>query len=209
MTGDVYILVLDCLRRDYAEPYSDKLSTPALAQLAEDSFVLERAYSTSSWTIPAHGSLFTGKYPSQHRATAATKRLPQAPETIAEVAENCSYEPIAVSTNPWVNPDFDFYRGFGEHSKFLYPTLPFPDVGSPHDVIHVDNNSARNFFEVLKWSLEGKTFKRLAKTAYNHLFFEESIPESDVVTDKLISSINAAPNQRPIFGFANYMERVS
>ncbi|WP_363465063.1 sulfatase [Halogeometricum borinquense] len=206
MTDDVFLLVFDSLRRDHIEPYSDDISTPALSRLAADSFVLEEAYSTGSWTIPAHGSLFTGKYPSQHGATGATKRLPSGPKTLAEVATNNDYEPIAISTNPWVSPDFGFYRGFGELSEFLYPTLPFPEVGSPDDVIDHDKEFVHNLIEILRWSAEKDTLKRLIKTVYDRYFFEEKTEDATVVTDHLLSSIESVPDRKPVFGFANYMD---
>lgn len=206
MTQDIFLLVFDSLRRDEVEPYSDTVSTPSLSELAGDSFILKEAYSTGSWTVPAHGSLFTGKYPSQHGATGEKKELPEGQKTIAEVAAEYNYEPIAISTNPWISPTFGFYRGFGQYSQFVYPTLPFPNTDTPEDVIIDDCSFSRNLIEILKWAAEENTVKRLLKYIYKNLYFEEKTKDASVVTDCLISSIDNVPSQQSIFAFANYMD---
>jgi hypothetical protein len=38
-------------------------TTPFLDKLAQTSVVFDRAFSTAPWTLPSHGSLFTGRYP--------------------------------------------------------------------------------------------------------------------------------------------------
>jgi arylsulfatase A-like enzyme len=66
---NVVLVTLDTTRVDRLGPYGSTLGiTPHLDQLAGESTVYERAYSTSSWTLPAHASLFTGKFPSSHGA---------------------------------------------------------------------------------------------------------------------------------------------
>ncbi|CQR48723.1 sulfatase [Haloferax massiliensis] len=206
MTSDVFLLVFDTLRRDYIEPYSKNVSTPGFSKLFADSIVLEKAYSTGSWTVPAHGSLFTGKYPSEHGATGLTKKLPREPKTIAEVTSDNGYEPVAISTNPWVSPDFGFYRGFGSQSEFIYPELPFADVGSPWDAVNENDDLLRSFSKVLRWSTEKNTTKRLIKAMYAYLFFDQKVPSANEVTDQLTSSLDSVSDSMPVFGFVNYMD---
>lgn len=70
---DIVLIVLDTLRADHLELYGYAHSTmPALTSWADQARVYEQASSTSSWTLPAHASLFTGQYPSTHRARGRT-----------------------------------------------------------------------------------------------------------------------------------------
>jgi arylsulfatase A-like enzyme len=66
---DIVLIVLDTVRADHLELYGYPHSTmPRLATWAEQAQVFEEVRSTSSWTLPAHASLFTGLYPSTHGA---------------------------------------------------------------------------------------------------------------------------------------------
>lgn len=206
MNGDVFLLVFDSLRRDHAEPYSDKVSTQSLSRIADDSYVLENAYSTGSWTIPAHGSMFTGERPSHHGATGVNKRLPTQNKTIAEVADENGYEPVAISTNPWISPDFDFFRGFSERSEFIYPKLPFPDIPSPEDAIVGSRGAAQNLLNILRWSAERDPAQRLFKAAYNHFLFQEELPDATTVTNHLLEATKSTTEGEPVLAFANYMD---
>jgi arylsulfatase A-like enzyme len=70
------------------------------------------AFSTSCWTLPAHGSLFTGLAPSQHGATWATEHLSPDVPTLAERFRSAGWRTGAFSANPWITPEFGFGRGF-------------------------------------------------------------------------------------------------
>jgi arylsulfatase A-like enzyme len=62
---NIVILLMDTMRRDAISPYNESITTPAIKKLASESLVYD-AVSPSSWTLPSHVSLFTGKYPSEH-----------------------------------------------------------------------------------------------------------------------------------------------
>lgn len=52
---NVAVVVLDTLRKDAFDRHFEWL--PGLQ--------FDNAWSSSHWTVPAHGSMFTGKYPSE------------------------------------------------------------------------------------------------------------------------------------------------
>src|SRR5581483_1310456 len=61
---NVLLLVLDAARRDALEPYGAPAgATPNISALARRGHALAHAYSTASWTLPSHASLFTGLLP--------------------------------------------------------------------------------------------------------------------------------------------------
>lgn len=63
----VLLITVDNLRPDRMSVYGyEKETTPFLSELAEESIVFDRAFSTSAWTAPGMVSIFTGYYPPVH-----------------------------------------------------------------------------------------------------------------------------------------------
>ena len=63
------LVVVDTLRADHLSVYGHaRPTTPALERRAREAAVFEQARSTSSWTLPGFGSLFTGEPPARHLA---------------------------------------------------------------------------------------------------------------------------------------------
>lgn len=63
---NVLLIVLDTERaKDLSLYGASDSTTPHLAAWGRTGVVFDAAYSTSSWTLPSHTSLFTGHYPSQ------------------------------------------------------------------------------------------------------------------------------------------------
>ena len=63
----VLLITVDNLRPDRMSVYGyEKNTTPYLTELAKESVVFDRAFSTSAWTSPGMVSIFTGYYPPVH-----------------------------------------------------------------------------------------------------------------------------------------------
>lgn len=89
----IVLITLDTVRKDALGPYGgDRAKTPALTAFAEQASVYDNAYSTSSWTLPAHASIFTGFYPSRHGAGVLLKHLGAEHRTLAEELRNGGYD---------------------------------------------------------------------------------------------------------------------
>ena len=86
--------------------------TPTLADLAGGGTEYTNAIATAPWTMPVHGSLFTGAYPARHGAHAGSTFLDDRLPTLAELFRGAGYETMAVSNNTWVADEFGFARGF-------------------------------------------------------------------------------------------------
>jgi arylsulfatase A-like enzyme len=113
---NIVLIVLDSVRQDHLSSYGYfRQTTPHIDRLAEDGIRFENAYSTSCWTIPAHASLFTGLYPSQHGADLDGWSLPDEHTTLAEYLKSLGYATACISCNSFVaggaaglNRGFDF-----------------------------------------------------------------------------------------------------
>lgn len=109
----VILIVLDTVTARHLSIHNPELqTTPFLAKLASESVVFSRAYSTSSWTLPSHASLFTGLMPHQHGAHLAHQKLEEANVTIAEIFSEQGYSTAGFIGNPRVKSIVGLGQGF-------------------------------------------------------------------------------------------------
>jgi len=110
---NIVLIVLDTVRRDRLSLYGyERPTSPNLDALARSSRTFRRAYSTSSWTAPAHASLFTGLYPAAHGVTQRDWRLDESLTTLAELLAGRGYETLAVVSNAMLSAEWGFAQGF-------------------------------------------------------------------------------------------------
>ncbi len=64
---DILVVCSDTHRHDFAPPAGTPAALPRLARFSERAVVYTRAYSTSSWTLPAIASVLSGRFPRRHR----------------------------------------------------------------------------------------------------------------------------------------------
>lgn len=65
----IVLITLDTTRADHLRCYGYARDTsPSLDRLAADGAIFTQAYAVTSWTLPSHASLFTGKFPTAHGA---------------------------------------------------------------------------------------------------------------------------------------------
>ncbi len=130
---NILLITLDTTRKDHLSCYGyPKKTTPALDQLAAESVKYEFAVSTSSWTLPAHASLFTGMLPVDHsahygvgeNANKAVDKLsfytlhPAFP-TLAQQLSKAGYRTHAIISAPILHSEFGFSKGFETYDDDL------------------------------------------------------------------------------------------
>ena len=90
-------------------------------------------YSTASWTLPSHASMFTGLMPREIGLAQPPGQTPQsakpvfaahADRVLAEVLRRGGYETRAVTSNLWVSPACGFDLGF-EQFEYIEPRPAF------------------------------------------------------------------------------------
>lgn len=102
MPPSIAIVVLDTVRYDAFCEYFDWL--PGMA--------FKRAYSVSHWTVPAHGSLFTGRFPREIGTHAKHFELDCPNPTIAEQLSKSGYRTSLFTANPQLLQWDGWRRGF-------------------------------------------------------------------------------------------------
>src|SRR5215470_1373262 len=113
---NIIMIVIDALRADHLSSYGYvRPTSPHLDRLAQQGVVFEHALSASSYTLPAHASLLTGRYLYEHgvewnnRTARFANRYPR----LAEALQSRGYRTAAFSANVfWVTRSKGFGRGF-------------------------------------------------------------------------------------------------
>jgi hypothetical protein len=109
----VIVITLDTTRRDALGSYgADQGLTPNLDALAEQATVFEEAFSTSPWTLPSHASLFTGLYPSRHRAGVSETQISPTATTLARLFRQHGYFTAGFSSGELSSSRFGLGLGF-------------------------------------------------------------------------------------------------
>ncbi len=110
---NIVIVVQDTVRPDRLSVYGHpKPTSPFLDAFAASGVRFDRAYSSSSWTLPAHASLFTGAPPKIHRATQGRPHVEAALPLLAEQLAEAGYQTAGFSANMWVSELAGLDRGF-------------------------------------------------------------------------------------------------
>ncbi len=110
---NVVLLVLDTVRADHLSLYGyGRQTTPRLQALARDAIVFDFARAPSSWTLPSHATMFTGRWP--HELSVDTDRpLDSTYPTLAEFLSGHGYVTGGFVGNTfYCNSWFGLDRGF-------------------------------------------------------------------------------------------------
>lgn len=119
------LIVLDTVRADHMSLYGyERPTTPRLEELARRGIRFDQARSTASWTLPAHASLFTGRW--HHEISVDTDRpLDGRYPTLAEFLTRQGYATAGfagnlVYCNSWYGLDrgFQHYEDSSENGEF-------------------------------------------------------------------------------------------
>lgn len=113
--SNVLFVVLDTVRAD-SSYVAGAPFTPTLEALASDGADFRRAISPAAWTLPAHASIYTGKYPQEHGATAKHRYVPGEHELLAETVAADGIHTGLFTANAFLTESFNMARGFDDVS---------------------------------------------------------------------------------------------
>ena len=166
---NVVLAVLDTVRADHLSCYGyPRPTTPTIDALAAAGDRYDLARSTSSWTLPSHASMLTGRYPFHHGAqarkdprTGVVHELPlreQGPggeplPTLAEALGGVGYQSFGVVANGgYLGVRYGFDRGFDRYDE-KPPREPRrgPDVNRIAFELLADREPGRPFFLFLNY----------------------------------------------------------
>ncbi len=178
---NILVVVADTLRADHLSIYGyARPTSPNLDKFAQQGVLFERAFSTTSWTLPSHASLLTGRYSYEHGATGDKYdgRFP----TIGEALQNRGYRTAAFSANTFFfsRPN-GFGRGFNHFEDFFH---------------NVADKAARTVY--------GRRIFAMVMRRW----LGEDIPGRKLTGDVDLAFLRwlDRPSDRPFFAFLNYFD---
>lgn len=120
LSRNVVLISIDTLRAGHLGSYGYSRSTsPVLDVLAERGVRFSKAFTSSSWTLPAHVSIMTSLYPHQHNVQKETQSLSEQIPTLAEILSKQGFETGGFISWFYVSSRYGFNRGFDTFEEFL------------------------------------------------------------------------------------------
>jgi arylsulfatase A-like enzyme len=196
---NVLLIILDTVRAASLGLYGyERPTTPALTRWAAEGVVFDRAISPSSWTLPSHGSLFTGREAAELPTTWRVPLDAQFP-TLAEVLRDRGYATAGFVANTYyAGHDSGLGRGFGHYGDYRTSLAQLS-----WSTTLAQTNLARD----LRWS------RSLGDVAGALRRFDLSLPVLLNADRKLASQVTedflgwqSRAAGRPFFAFLNYFD---
>ena len=127
---NVLLITIDTLRSDRLGCYGrSPTPSPTIDWIAGQSYVFDRCYASSSWTMPSVMSIHTGQYTFTHGVEWVDRILPENIPTLAEILKEHDYNTGAVESSLFLQGRFGFGRGFDQYTE--KPIHNHRDISSP------------------------------------------------------------------------------
>ncbi|MGZ5497257.1 MAG: sulfatase-like hydrolase/transferase [Candidatus Aminicenantales bacterium] len=116
---NLLVITLDTTRADAIGLYGNTHAvSPRIDELGRTGLVFEACYTPAPLTLPAHCSLFTGRYPVAHQVrNNGTYVLPPSERTLAGILKDRGYETAAFVASFTVASKFGLGRGFDVYDE--------------------------------------------------------------------------------------------
>lgn len=110
---NILLIVIDTVRADHLSYRGyERETAPWMVRFANEGALFRRALSSSTWTLPAHASMFTGLYPSGHGAHHENNHLDDSLTTLAEILHRYGWLTVGFNSNPWITDSSGMTQGF-------------------------------------------------------------------------------------------------
>lgn len=112
----ILLISLDSVRADTLD-FGDAAAFPHLAELATKGTVFDQAISSSSWTLPAHATMFTGEPAPLHGVEFDDIAIAPGTTTIPELLHDAGWTTAGWWTGWYTAGEFGFERGFDTYTN--------------------------------------------------------------------------------------------
>ncbi|MCB9791364.1 MAG: sulfatase [Alphaproteobacteria bacterium] len=191
---NVAVIVLDTLRKDRLSTYGyTRETSPNLTALAARGVRFDQAWTTAPWSLPAHGSLFTGELPSTHGAHNQHPRMEENRTLLAERMLAAGYQTAGFSANPFAGSGVGMAQGYG-HFEDHWRLFTLHEVLLGARVVHGllgsdrDKSGADIIHSLRRWWTEDRDPQRPAYVFVNLMeahgpYQEVPLPERVAYTE--------------------------
>ena len=117
---NIILISIDTLRKDHLSCYGyPRKTAPNLEKLAKEGILFTKAFSSTSWTLPAHVSLLTGLDNRHHLVSKENPKINQSIITLADYLRVNGYTTIAITGGGLVSSRFGFSKGFEIYKEYV------------------------------------------------------------------------------------------
>ena len=212
---NVVLLSIDTLRADHLGCYGyERDTSPNIDKLLERGVIFENAISGAPWTLPSYGTLFTGRYPSSHRAgvrpvlnelwgsdkcgeplemslaprARQTRTLAKRYVTLAEALRDQGYRTAGLVNNPFLHPSRDIDQGFERYAWYQHTA----DDGVDEALTWIDEQAGVPFFLFLH--LMDPHMPYAPPEPFDERFSGQKLTEVDAAYPWTLGHLRADPN---------------
>jgi arylsulfatase A-like enzyme len=201
---NVLILILDTVRATSLSLYGyERPTSPELTRRAAEGTTFDWAISTSSWTLPSHGSMFTGRRPDELSARFLSP-LDQTHPTLAELFREHGYATGGFVANyHYTGHETGLGRGFVryvDYRRSLAEALFTPALSRTDSF----RNAYRRMFErgSIKGAIRGLLELRLVST----FRYPQTHRKRAAQVNAQFLDWQSSLGSRPFFAFLNYYD---
>jgi arylsulfatase A-like enzyme len=183
---NVLFIVLDTVRAENMSLYGyNRETTPRLMKFARRGVRFDQARTPAAWTLPAHASMFTGRWPYELSAR-PDRPLDDAFPTLAGFLRDHGYATAGFAANThFCSQWYGLGRGFTHYEDVAVTPL-----------------------EILRSSIMGRCLVRKASLNDSRsrptACFERK--DAETINDEVLTWLAARPKGRPFFAFLNYYD---
>ena len=195
--------MLDTVAAEHLSLHGYKRPTsPTIDELAARGIRFDRAQATSSWTLPSHASMFTGRWPHELSAGWLTP-LDGTYPTLAEFLGSRGYATAGFVANySYCASDSGLARGFAAYQDYIFPRLTAFKTAALVDR-SVDGLQAVERF--LEDRLDIDIFEGAGERLWR--LFNADRKEAAVVNREFLDWLSRRRQpERPFFAFLNYFD---
>jgi arylsulfatase A-like enzyme len=200
---NVLLIVLDTVAADHLEMHGyNRATSTTLAELAERGIRFDSARAASSWTLPSHATMFTGRWLHDLSVGWLTP-LDQKYPTLAEYLGQRGYATAGFVANTfYCGPSSGLARGFTDYQDFI-----FPELTALKSAVLV--NRALEGFQVFDYFAEDVLEYTGVLPYVQRVWkaFDTDRKGAEVVNSELLDWLSARTrSDRPFFAFLNYFD---
>ena len=220
---NVLVIVMDTLRADHLSAYGyARATSPNFDRLAQQGVLFENAVATTSWSLPSHVSLLTGRYQFEH----GIGNVQPAPwlgwgrtglggfPTLGEMLEQRGYRTGAFSANrTYFSTSLGFGRGFQHFEDYFHsPADMFIRTlyGREFARIYLNRTDKSKVKHALRYFGMNSMLDKDSEGSGNYGGAQGVRKRADVVNQEVLRWIDYSRNDRgetrPFFAFLNYFD---
>lgn len=201
---NVLFIIWDTVRASSLSLYgAAAATTPVLDSLAGHGVTFDQAFSTAPWTLPSHGSIFTGRYASATRGEFGAPIADDAP-TLAE----------ALRARGWITGGFTANVGATrEASGLARGFIRYEDFTSSfEEVLHSTPLMQADFFLTLVNNIRARRWRRIwfefkqADFSSHFTVASHDHKRAPRVASDFLAWQATIPDGRPYFAFLNFWD---